>query len=223
MYNARPGLLIGFHGCDKSRQQQLLSDSASIPMSSKPFDWLGHGMYFWENNYERALEWAKINKMRGGGVTEPAVIGAVIELDHCCDLLQDRFIRMIGVNYRCMSKRYSDTRRVLPVNRNATGDPNLDRLMRFLDCATIEFMHKSFREEAEKQIITEGYTSVKPFDSVRGVFLEGGEAYPGAGISAKSHIQLCIRNPNCIKGFFQKREEIDFIRQEIFSGQKMIQ
>ncbi|MEI9921409.1 MAG: hypothetical protein WDO14_21880 [Bacteroidota bacterium] len=59
------------------------------------------------------------------------------------------------------------------------------------------------------------HTSLKLFDSVHGAFLEGGEAFPGAGISAKGHIQICIRNPNCIKGFFTKREEVDFFQNEI--------
>lgn len=40
------------------------------------------------------------------------------------------------------------------------------------------------------------------YDSVRGVFTEGREIYPGAGIVEKTHIQLCIINPNCIKGYF---------------------
>jgi len=26
------------------------------------YDWLGHGMYFWENNYARALQWAEDKK-----------------------------------------------------------------------------------------------------------------------------------------------------------------
>lgn len=44
------------------------------------------------------------------------------------------------------------------------------------------------------------------FDSVRGVFFEGTELYPGAGFREKDHIQICIRNPNCIKGYFLPRE-----------------
>jgi hypothetical protein len=44
------------------------------------------------------------------------------------------------------------------------------------------------------------------FDSVRGVFWEGRELYPNAGFREKDHIQICIRNPNCIKGFFYPRE-----------------
>jgi len=47
--------------------------------------------------------------------------------------------------------------------------------------------------------------NLTPFDSVRGVFFEGDELYPGAGFKVKNHIQLCIRNPNCIKGYFLPR------------------
>ncbi|MET0462812.1 MAG: hypothetical protein ABW007_06650 [Chitinophagaceae bacterium] len=215
MYNTRPGLLIGFHGCDKSRQQQLLGNSTSIPISSNPFDWLGHGMYFWENNYDRALEWAIKKSAGGGGISEPAVIGAVIDLAHCCDLLDDHFIRMVSLSYDLMAREYASIGRSLPENKDAAGDPHGDRLIRFRDCATFEFLHKRFRNGIADQIISDGYTPLKPFDSVRSVFLEGGEAYPGAGISAKSHIQLCIRNPNCIKGFFLKRDGIDFLQYEV--------
>ena len=48
-------------------------------------------------------------------------------------------------------------------------------------------------------------TEAREYDSVRGVFIEGREAYPGAGFKEKTHIQLCIVNPNCIKGFFSPR------------------
>lgn len=215
MYNTKPGLLIGFHGCDQSRQQELLRSSTGIPQSDKPYDWLGHGMYFWENNYDRAWQWAKENKERGGGIKDPAVIAAVIDLSYCCDLLDDSFIKMVSLYYRLMAMEYTSVGKSLPVNKDVSTDKHKDRLMRFLDCATIEFMHEAIRKEAAKQIDSSGYTSLKLFDSVRGVFLEGGEAYPGAGIYAKSHIQICIRNANCIKGFFVRREEIDFFQNEI--------
>jgi hypothetical protein len=40
----------------------------------------------------------------------------------------------------------------------------------------------------------------------------GGPVCDGAGILEKSHIQICIRNLNCIKGVFLPRKEIDFIK-----------
>jgi len=61
-----------------------------------------------------------------------------------------------------------------------------------------------------KDVEDNGFSSHKIFDSTRGVFTEGGPIFPGAGILEKSHIQICIRNPNCIKGFFLPRKEIAF-------------
>jgi len=43
------------------------------------------------------------------------------------------------------------------------------------------------------------------YDSVKGVFTEGEELYNNAGFKEKDHIQICIRNPNCIKGYFLPR------------------
>jgi len=47
MYNTRPGLLIGFHGCEAETRDSLLKNPDTIRKSEKPYDWLGNGMYFW--------------------------------------------------------------------------------------------------------------------------------------------------------------------------------
>lgn len=70
-----------------------------------------------------------------------------------------------------------------------------DLLLRKLDCAVIETMHKINR-----------YANKGAFDSVRGVFWEGKPLYPNAGFAEKNHIQICVCNPNCIKGYFLPRE-----------------
>jgi len=50
--------------------------------------------------------------------------------------------------------------------------------------------------------------SLQPFDSVKGVFLsESGPIYEGSGFFTKTHIQICIRNPFCIKGVFRVPED----------------
>lgn len=43
------------------------------------------------------------------------------------------------------------------------------------------------------------------FDSVRGIFVEGEPTYNGSAFREKTHVQLCICNPNCIKGYFSPR------------------
>lgn len=34
---------------------------------------------------------------------------------------------------------------------------------------------------------------------------EGHSLYPNAGFAEKDHIQICVCNPNCIKGYFLPR------------------
>jgi hypothetical protein len=71
-------------------------------------------------------------------------------------------------------------------------------------------MHQLILEECIEDKKKHGFSNKKLFDSVRGVFTEGGPAFPGSGIQEKNHIQICIRNSNSIKGFFLPRKEVDF-------------
>ena len=98
----------------------------------------------------------------------------------------------------------------LPVNRDLPRDQHKDKILRELDCAVIEYMHKTILRTSQIEIQTIGFSDSKIFDSARGVFTEGGPVFAGAGILEKSHIQVCIRNPNCIKGFFLPRKETKF-------------
>ena len=68
---------------------------------------------------------------------------------------------------------------------------NSDILLRELDCAVIQHIHE-YNAELNK----------KGYDSVRGIFIEGKPVYLESGIMEKSDVQLCIVNPNCIKGYF---------------------
>lgn len=64
IYNHRPNLYIGFHGCDKSVRDKLINTPNSVKKSQESYDWLGHGFYVWENNYLRALQWALDKKKK---------------------------------------------------------------------------------------------------------------------------------------------------------------
>ena len=66
--------------------------------------------------------------------------------------------------------------------------------------------HGCSRETYEKVLYDHKDLHRTAYDSVRGIFFEGGPIYPGSGILDKSHIQICVRNPNCIKGYFAPKE-----------------
>jgi hypothetical protein len=210
VYDFRPNLVIGFHGCDKSVQQSLLNNSGNITKSEKPYDWLGHGMYFWENNFKRATQWAE-DKQARGEIKEAAVIGAVLHLGNCCDFLDSKHIDVLSIYYDLMKANNEALGKPLPVNRDTKSDAHKDKLLRELDCALIEFMNEQIFSDYHQQVSDNKFTNIKLFDSTRGMFTEGGEAFPGSNIQQKNHIQICIRNFDCIKGFFLPREEIDFV------------
>lgn len=108
-----------------------------------------------------------------------SIFGKITIIERCC-LLR---------NKRKEEKSFDLTEQKLPINRSV--DNSTDLLLRPLDCAVIE----AYASLADPK-----------FDSVRGVFWEGEDLYPGAGMKEKNHIQISIRNINCIKCFFIPRE-----------------
>ncbi len=46
LYNHSHKLVLGFHGCDESVAQKLLSATPTFKLSKNYYDWLGNGMYF---------------------------------------------------------------------------------------------------------------------------------------------------------------------------------
>lgn len=204
MYDIKSNLVIGFHGCEAAIRDELLLHPANIKFSQQPYDWLGHGLYFWENNFERAMQWALDKKSRGN-ISEPAVIGAVLQLGHCCDFLESRYINLLSKYYEVMAEFHYSSGIALPENKDIKNDPNKDRLLRYLDCTVIEYMHKKLDQKLRNEYPENTRGSIEVFDSARGAFFEGGPAFEGSGIFARTHIQICIRNPDCIKGFFKPR------------------
>jgi hypothetical protein len=62
---ALPSFVLGYHGCDRDIAEEVLSGKFALAPSKNEYDWLGHGVYFWEHNPRRALEWAKSLKKEG--------------------------------------------------------------------------------------------------------------------------------------------------------------
>ncbi|MBK1877590.1 hypothetical protein [Pelagicoccus mobilis] len=197
LYSTLPGLVLGFHGCDESVASQVLEGTSQLRKSENVYDWLGHGIYFWENNPERALQYAK-DGMRGkrgssSKIDKPFVLGAVIDLGHCLNLLDSAALSEVKEAHNLLAKSVEAVGGEMP--RNENPPEGKDSLRRNLDCAAFEMLHQ-IREANESPA----------YDSVRGVFWEGKELYPGTTMKERNHIQICVRNPNCIKGYFRVRE-----------------
>ena len=188
MYHKLPNLVLGFHGCSSAVFKNVIHASDTLRASENEYDWLGHGIYFWEYNYQRAYEWA-MNRHGADG----AVIGAVIDLGYCLNLTDSFSSDILRNGYEILKIRCAAAGMQIP--QNVPSKKTRDVLLRNLDCAVIQQVH-DYNEQTGKM----------PFDSVRGIFTEGGPVYPESQFQEKTHVQLCICNPNCIKGYFAPLE-----------------
>lgn len=113
-------------------------------------------------------------------IQKPASIGAVIDLGHCLNLLEQSSLDVLRRGYEILNLKMEKLGIPMPTNKRGRGSGSQDLLLRFLDCAVIQAVHE-FNSKM----------GLKPYDSVRGVFFEGNELYPGAGFREKNHIQMC--------------------------------
>ncbi|MBE2283078.1 MAG: hypothetical protein IAE77_06430 [Prosthecobacter sp.] len=183
--------VFGFHGCDKRVADAVLTGKAKLSASENTYDWLARGIYFWEHGPMRALEWAiQQSKRKNSHIKEPAVIGAVIQLGTCFDLLDVRFTRELARYAASLEQMMESKGQSLPRNQRI-GIRDGDWLRRERDCFVLKYAIPAVEVDWGCQ-----------FDSVRGVFQEGAPAFKGAGIKLKSHIQIAVRDPRAIIGYF---------------------
>lgn len=192
MSRLHTSFVLGYHGCLKTTGEAILDGRFALKTSENHYDWLGPGMYFWEADPARALEWAQA-KVRRDGVGEPCVVGAVVDLGNCLDLMAREDLAHVRQAYEGLKAAREAAPELGPLPENIpAGQSDGDNLLRYLDCATIRHLHAALQDQG-----------LLPYDTVRGLFTEGGPLYAGSGFSAKAHVQIAVCNRKSIKGFFR--------------------
>jgi hypothetical protein len=159
--------IIGFHGTTSAIAERLVDGEAFKP-SANDDDWLGTGVYFWEYAPRQAWWWARRFKRH----RTPAVVGAMIRLGRCFDLLDPENVRLLRAFHRGMIEEW--TRKGLAIPQNGNQHKNLD-------CAVVN-----------------SYSSLDPsLDAIRGVYVptqSKKRAWYRSWIYEETHIQVCVRN-----------------------------
>jgi hypothetical protein len=103
LHRLSASFVLGYHGCDQAVADRLL-DGEAFESSQNDYDWLGPGIYFWEANPQRGLDFAiESMKWKGSRVKKPAVVGAVVDLGDCLDLMTLVAIDMVGTAYESLA------------------------------------------------------------------------------------------------------------------------
>jgi hypothetical protein len=186
-------LVVGFHGCERSVGERIVRGETPFQRSTGRYDWLGEGVYFWDSDEQRALEWA-LWKQSVGQISDPCVIGAIFTLGNCLDLSIRENLDLLALTYDAYVVAQQAAGLPIPINRDSSKGASQNKVMRALDCAVINFLHSSLAARGQL-----------PFDSVRGLFVEGGPAYPGAEIYRLTHAQIAVLNEDNIRGVFHPR------------------
>jgi hypothetical protein len=161
MYSTLPSFVLGFHGCDESIRDNVIKGKERLKNSENNYDWIGHGIYFWENNPRRAMEYAKLIKENPGRssskIKKAAVVGAVIDLGYCLNLFESESLEYLKESYNLL--QYTQELAGLSLPENKSIDEESDLLLRKLDCAVIETLHTYNREN-----------NLREYDTVRFFF-----------------------------------------------------
>lgn len=186
-------LVVGFHGCDREVGHSIVRGEAPFQRSTGKYDWLGEGIYFWDSDEQRALEWAQW-KQSIGRIKDPYVIGAIFTLGNCFDLTIRENLDLLETTHTAYVAAQQASGLPIPINEDSPKGASQNKVMRALDCAVLNFLHSSMKA-----------TDQPPFDTVRGLFVEGKPVYPGAEIYRLTHAQIAILNEKCIRGVFHPR------------------
>jgi len=173
--------VVGFHGTTKVTADRIVTGGKFRP-SQNDYDWLGSGIYFWEYAPKQAWQWARKRYSKN---TKIAVVGSMIRLGNCFDLLDPENATALIETKKILEK----TAVRLPKNHNAK---------KYLDCAVFQAFYK-IQEDNEEKV-----------DSTRAVYVPTDSKkrlWDRSWLYRESHVQLCVRNPMCILGTWLVPEE----------------
>jgi hypothetical protein len=190
----QPFQIIGYHSCDREIGLEVLRGNINLNASHNDWDWLGGGIYFWEQDPHRALHYAlevaQGSQFNKDGIKTPFVLGAIIQLGNCLNLVESQSLSILREAHIGLTKMYTELDKKLPQNKEAN---------RRLDCAVIRYIHQTRKENNEPE-----------YETIRSAFDEGEKVYEGANFTARHHIQVCVINESLIKGYFLPRPLEEF-------------
>lgn len=193
------GYIAGFHGCDKETLDKVVEENEPFNPSETGGDWLGPGIYFWEHNYGRALEWAKNSRE----IKTPSVIGAVIDLGVCLDLANYEDLLIVQKIYEILKEEYEEAGIPLPVNKGPKHG---------LDYAVLEYAVELLKDNDGLIVNT-----------IRAPFKSGDPVYPTSKLFTYDHVQVNVLTPETsIKATFNAKTHSSIILGVRFHVEKVL-
>lgn len=170
----RTPLKVGYHGTTMAAATRI--DADGFRPSESKFEWLGSGIYFFEDGRGHAETWAR---EQHPGVPL-ALIRAEIDLGNCMDLLDQGWREHLAATHEIVIAQHRAAGMKLPVQ-------DLSKKRHGLDCHVLN-LACSMLDQVDA-----------PVDTVRAAFKEGDRLYPESALSDRDHVQICVRKSTAIR------------------------
>lgn len=168
--------VFGYHGTSAESAQAILEpgekNTERFLFSENDTDWLGKGVYFFQDAPFRAREWPKVRFPPPRRTENPVVLCAEIDLTNCLDLIDIEAARIIAQRYGILEERYQKIGRPLPINKGRKHD---------FDCILINSVVDQLEEEGRR------------INVVRTAFTEGKPIVPASQLYSHAHVQIVVR------------------------------
>ena len=179
--------VAGFHGTTRKSADEIIK--CGFRLSQNHYDWLGDGVYFFQDGLERASEWAIEHHRK-----EAAVVGAEILLVGCLDMMDTKWTKIMTQIYDQFLGKLKQSGMNLP--SQTSGAHRLDR----------EVINYAVEVMADRG------TNIS---CARGAFAEGHPVYPDSAFYHHAHIQIAVRDIEaCIKRVWLARP----LQEESYDG-----
>lgn len=169
-----PGVEVvtGYHGTSRQSADVILRTGDFIA-SRSPYEWLGDGIYFFQDGPLVALDWAR---QKYGA--DAVVLRSRIQLVDCIDLVDVAWWDTLTAVYDHVLERYAVA---------ARRRPRQGGLAHGIDCEAVNVMCQQLEQA--------GFTP----RSVRSGFIEGVPIRQNSAFFTRSHIQVCVRDQSVIE------------------------
>lgn len=185
---AKSSQVLAYHGTTRTAAASIMAGNP-IRQSTNGWDWLGPGIYFWQDAPEMAAAWAQ--KIHSG--QEVSVLEVEISLDRCFDLLD---VKQAALDL--LKEAWEDVRRTCessgtPVPRQVPFEVNNGRCVRPAGWGNNRADCEMFRS-----LIAATRFLPSPFRSIRSAFLEGEGIHASSFVFDMAHVQLCVLDQSAI-------------------------
>jgi hypothetical protein len=165
----------GYHGTSAERAGAIMQNG--FKLSRNDYDWLGSGVYFWQDAPLRAWDWAKKNH------EHPAVIRSSIVME------EEKSIDLLDIGwFEILSEQYSKFVEYLKYEKRSLPPQPITSKRHLLDREFLDYVCETLGKAGSDQIHV-----------IRAAFTEGNPIFNNSAIFNLSHVQIAVKNTQIIE------------------------